>query len=224
MSSAKPSKELGHYRPLGPTFRRRRLELGLTLENVVAETRIQKAQLQAIENGSYLGLNHSVHTLGFVRRYAKLLDLDQGLAASAYLNQRGPLPKVRSQLIRQRVARPLVGSRILSRALFIAIAAAITAYLIWQLAILTTPPRLNVSYPPDNQLIYGGSLEVRGQTNPGAQIKVNGQQVYIDDKGNFSVGLDLGEGLNLITVEARNSAGKTTTVERSILVRSSANP
>ncbi len=224
MTSRKP-RNLGQTtsttspQTLGYRLRQRRIELGLTLEHVVAETRIQKAQLQSIENGSYSGLEHGVHTLGFVRHYATLLGLDSKEVTVAYLAQRGDIPRSTGRMPRTRIGRTLVGSRLLTWAIAGLVIAAIAGYLIWQLVILTAPPRLSVSYPSDNQLVSGSTLEVRGHTAAGAEVKVNGQLVYVDENGAFTARLELAEGLNIITVEASNSRNQASTIERSVLVR-----
>ncbi|MBI4101310.1 helix-turn-helix domain-containing protein [Candidatus Microgenomates bacterium] len=204
---------------VGKTLRRRRLELGLSLDEIASETRIQKASLKAIEQSNYDDLPHSVHNLGFVRRYARLLGLDQTTAATKYLLERGPLPRSRSRLKKQKITSPIVGSRIFTRLVLAGVLLLVVGYLIIQLSVLAAPPRLNITQPLEDQVVRGSSLEIRGQTTPGADVYVNGQLIYVNDDGSFTTKLTLPEGLQIITIEAKNKRGKTSSVERSILIR-----
>ncbi|NLB17344.1 MAG: helix-turn-helix domain-containing protein [Syntrophomonadaceae bacterium] len=61
---------------LGEMLRTRRLELGLSLEEVEEETKIRKYYIMALENNDFHLLPAMVYASGFVRRYARLLGLD----------------------------------------------------------------------------------------------------------------------------------------------------
>ena len=62
---------------LGHKFRTVRESQGLTLEQMTARTRIQKVHLKALEEDSFAQLPERVFTKGFVRAYARSLDLDE---------------------------------------------------------------------------------------------------------------------------------------------------
>ncbi len=62
---------------LGNKFRTVRESQGLTLEQMAARTRIQKAHLKALEDDAFAQLPERVFTKGFVRAYARSLDLDE---------------------------------------------------------------------------------------------------------------------------------------------------
>lgn len=62
---------------LGNRFRTARESQGLTLEQMTSRTRIQKAHLKALEEGSFERLPERVFTKGFVRAYARSLELDE---------------------------------------------------------------------------------------------------------------------------------------------------
>ena len=62
---------------LGQRLREARMRRGWTLEQVFDRTRIQLRYLEAIEAGNYSSLPATVYIRGFVRTYAKLLDLDE---------------------------------------------------------------------------------------------------------------------------------------------------
>ncbi len=61
---------------LGLILQEARENKGLTLEQVQEETRINASYLEALENGEYSVLPSPVHVRGFLRNYARFLDLD----------------------------------------------------------------------------------------------------------------------------------------------------
>ncbi|MBI3984029.1 helix-turn-helix domain-containing protein [Candidatus Microgenomates bacterium] len=205
-------------RGLGKTFSQRRRELGLSMAQMAAETKIQVRWLKALEQGDYQALAHTVHTVGFVRRYAKTLGLSGQTAVAKYLLERGPLPGQPRQIKRQRVQRSLIGSRLLLWSGLGIVIVAVVAYLFWQLSVLARPPQLSIASPQENQLLTQLATELDGQTTTGAEVLVNGQTVYVDEQGRFTTSLNLATGINVITVEARNSRGQTTRRQLTVLV------
>ncbi|MXO60877.1 DUF4115 domain-containing protein [Altererythrobacter salegens] len=60
----------------GPRLRAARETLGLTLEQVAAQTRIPQRHLKTIEAGEYSDLPGRTYAVGFARTYAKTVNLD----------------------------------------------------------------------------------------------------------------------------------------------------
>ena len=204
---------------LGKWLRQLRLKRGIALPKVAAETHIQLGILRAIEADQYRGLPHNVHTLGFVRRYAKFLGQDMAKAATSYRELRGPLPRASGHLRKQRVSGPIATSRLFVVGLISVGLVIVGIYLVWQIKVLTTAPSLSISAPSDNQVLNSTNIEVAGQTTPGAEVIVNGQPQLVDSSGHFRTTLSLPSGVNTITVKAQNKRNKTTRLERSVLVQ-----
>ncbi|MFN2103243.1 MAG: helix-turn-helix domain-containing protein [Candidatus Promineifilaceae bacterium] len=61
---------------LGQILRQARENKGLSLEEVNEQTRISVRYLEALENGDYSALPTATHTRGFLRNYARFLDLE----------------------------------------------------------------------------------------------------------------------------------------------------
>jgi len=59
-------------------------------------------------------------------------------------------------------------------------------------------------------------ITIKGQTDPGGTVTVNGQTVIADQAGIFTVNIDLEEGVNHIKIDAANKKGKVTTKTRVI--------
>jgi hypothetical protein len=66
---------------------------------------------------------------------------------------------------------------------------------------------LEVTSPQDGVTVKTSQIEVRGRVSLGSEIFVNEKQVSHDQNGNFSVKIDLVEGVNPILVVAGNEVG-----------------
>lgn len=90
----------------------------------------------------------------------------------------------------------------------------------------TVPPTLSVSSPSDGYITNKNTITVSGTTNDVTSspvtVTVNGKEVTVDSDGAFSTDITLTSGSNTITVIAKDNAGKTTTITRT--VKYDANP
>lgn len=89
----------------------------------------------------------------------------------------------------------------------------------------TVPPTLNISSPVDGLVTNTASLTVKGVTNDVTSspvtvtIKLNNgtaESINVETDGTFSKILTLANGTNTITITATDSAGKSTTVTRTV--------
>lgn len=89
----------------------------------------------------------------------------------------------------------------------------------------TVPPTLNISSPVDGLVTNTASLNVKGVTNDATSspvtvtIKLNNgtaESVTVESDGSFNKVLTLANGTNTITITATDSAGKSTTVTRTV--------
>ena len=75
--------------PLGEYLKQAREKKGLSLEQIVSQTRIQEHHLQALESEDFANLPAKVFAKGFVRSYAKALGLDEEEALQCFLETSG---------------------------------------------------------------------------------------------------------------------------------------
>ena len=69
---------------VGKALRAKREELGLTLEDMHAKTKVGLKFLAAIENEEYEFLPPESYTIGFIRSYADAVGLDPGTVIAQY--------------------------------------------------------------------------------------------------------------------------------------------
>ena len=95
----------------------------------------------------------------------------------------------------------------------------------------TVPPTLNVTAPANNLITNQAACTVTGNTNDVTSspvtmtVKLNSgaaADVTVNGDGTFSKSLTLAEGANTITVVAKDGAGKTTTVTRTVTLDTAA--
>ena len=80
---------------------------------------------------------------------------------------------------------------------------------------LTEPPLLEVNLPESSQTI-DERVTIVGETDKEAILKINDQEIEINNDGGFSHEFDLQTGENKIFITAENKASKITKVERKI--------
>ena len=89
----------------------------------------------------------------------------------------------------------------------------------------TVPPTLNITSPAEGLITNSASVVVSGTTNDATSspvtVKVtvnNGtaQTAEVASDGSFSINVTLAEGSNTIKIVATDSAGKSTTIERTV--------
>ena len=84
----------------------------------------------------------------------------------------------------------------------------------------TVPPTLSVTSPTDGYITNKSTITVSGTTNDATSspvtVTVNGAAVSVGSNGAFSTTVNLTSGKNTITIIAKDSAGKTTTITRTV--------
>lgn len=95
----------------------------------------------------------------------------------------------------------------------------------------TVPPVLTITSPTDNLVTNNPSLTVSGTTNDVTSnpvtltVKLNSaesQTVEVQENGTFSYEVTLSEGVNTIVVTATDSSGKSTEIQRTVTLSTSA--
>lgn len=75
---------------VGEILRKRREELGIDLRDISRITKIRYDFLKAIEDGAFEKLPVEAYVRGYIREYAKILDIDPEPVIDAYIQQISP--------------------------------------------------------------------------------------------------------------------------------------
>ncbi len=193
-----------------------RNNLNFSLEEVSKKTGIKLRFLQSLESGDFRPLPADVYVIGFLRQLAELYVVDANELILQYKKEKN----IQKQVLNQRQAfvsgwykkyfgKLVITPKVLSVILGLMFVILTLGYIIWQLWSINRTPVLKVNEPQNNAVIPGSVVNVSGQTDPGADVSVNGQNIFVDGKGGFQTQAALSPGPEEITITASNRFGKS---------------
>ncbi len=219
--TARPVEELPSF---SAKLKNAREEAGLTKEKVAQLLNLPIKYLERLEAGEIEKLPADVYSKGFLRKYAKLLEIDAETLVAEYEKESRIANHLKSQahqpLSILRLRRFVITPKTLSWSLGLIILFLVAGYFFYQLHFLLSPPSLRVLEPASADFITNSAFVLfKGQTEPGVKLTINGQQSYIDKDGNFEQAINLIQGLNIIKVEATNRFGKSSFETKRIMLK-----
>ncbi len=196
-------------RTVSQILREERLRQGLSIAAVEKRTKIKRRFLEAIEVGDYKSLPSESYAVGFVKNYAKYLELDDYKIGRTFRREyeeehQKMIPSFsekKSSFIQKIVFNPKF-------LLVIILFAIIGGYLFFQYSAYFFPPSLTVNSPVENQVIQNNIVQIEGVTDPYATLKINGDETYINLDGSFSKSIYLFSGQREIEIISENRHGK----------------
>lgn len=192
-------------------IRDERLRQGLSIAQVEKKTKIKKKFLEAIEAGDYKSLPSESYAVGFVKNYAKYLNLDDYKIGKMF---RREFEYEHQKIIPNFTNKQMpFFIRIFSNPKFllvILLLILIGGYLIFQYSSYFFPPKLSVVKPLENQKMEGNIVEIEGKTDPYATVRINDDDTYINLDGSFKKTLYLFSGKREIKIISENRYGKKT--------------
>ncbi|MEK7134983.1 MAG: helix-turn-helix domain-containing protein [Patescibacteria group bacterium] len=203
---------------LAEFLKEKRQGKNLSLDELSDLTKIQVYHLEALEAGQFGKLPPLVYRVGIFKRLAKFLDVDKSEIIRMYKQE---VQAVETSSYDGNIIKSKQNSYFVltqkKLAIFLGVLFLIllSAYLSYQFKFLVGPPNLAVD-PKEDMVIQQGSLTVRGQTDSGVYLTINGENVYVASDGTFSKEVQLTSGINVIEVKAVNNFGKSTKIVRQI--------
>lgn len=213
-------RQLGIDGGFGPTLRELREQRKLTRETLAELTKIHVSIIAALEEERIEDLTDPQYAERHVHAIVQLLE-----GRLAYF-----LPKYR-ELIAKKLppnrevfgVRPTVRRRdffvttqFVAFGGFLLLVGITGAYLVWQARILQDPPPLVISSPSEGQSLSEPRVEIRGTTDPGAVVSVNGRNAVVDPSGAFYDDVYVPRGLTTFTIIARRRYGSSVTETRRV--------
>lgn len=208
---------------IGEILQTEREKHELSLPEVARHTKIKQRYLQALEENQFLDLPAATFVKGYIKTYAELLGLDhQPLIA---LLRRDFEESAKGKLVPRDFIKPVLKQRqFWQPATFVVLGLALiflslVGYVGFQWHQLNQPPNLQIRTPTQDELV-ASRVAVRGQTSPDAIVTVNSQPVALQPDGSFQTEIFLTrEGVNTITVEAKDRQGRSTLEQRTVRVK-----
>ncbi len=215
-------KEVTPSETFGEKLYKARKKRGLSLKEIEKNTKIRACYLAALEEGDYDSLPPDVYTQGFLRNYAKYLNLDYKKILRLYKRERGikeNIKKVKSPSIPKPIYSP---SFVITPKTFLIIflilgLVLILGYIWFQFSAFASPPSLEIEEPADNITVKTDTITIQGETETTAELQINKQPINIDAQGRFKTIISLQNGINYIEIVAKNKMDKQRVVNRTIM-------
>jgi transcriptional regulator with XRE-family HTH domain len=195
-----------------------RKSLNLPLKTVAGKTAIKIQFLEGLERGDFTVLPPDVYALGFLRQLAEVYSIDGAALVEQYKKEKLILNQLKLRKLTQRpclkkyFGKIVVTPKLLSISLGVLFVAATVIYIVWQVASINKTPALEIFQPQNNQVVTGSFLTVKGKTDAGMNVSVNGNKdVFVDNSGNFEIQLALEPGPTNLEIVAQNKFGKSVT-------------
>lgn len=207
---------------LGQKLAETRIKKGLSLDEISQSTKIKTSFLAAIEKGEYEKLPSVSYVSGFVRNYARFLDLpeDEILALFRREFNEEKVFKVLPTGLPKDQEFPLSGFKLKQTFILILVVfVAVFAYVVFQYRYAFLNPPLTISSPNEMETISRQTVEVIGKTDPNSTVYVDKNEVSVDSNGYFQKALSVFPGKTVITIKVVNKFGKQTTLVRNIIVK-----
>jgi len=189
---------------LGEKLHTLRKEARLTLSELSEMTKIQKSYLKAFEANAFHKLPDPIYARNYLKTLARTLGGEEAYYIDQFEQERGTCDVVnKHQTPRQRTRASslFVTSRFAHICLFVLLIGAFASYIGFEVKTIISPPHLSISSPADGFLTTDATIMVKGKTEKGASIKINGQTVLLAQDGTFEKEIALERGINVLHIE-----------------------
>jgi cytoskeletal protein RodZ len=202
---------------LAEFLKERRQAKNLSLEKLSDLTKIMVYYLEALEAGQFEKLPASVYRTGIFKRFAKFLEVDENEIIQMYQQdvQSVEMSPNKNIIKPQKSSYFVLTPRKLAIFFGVLLLVLLFIYLYYQFNFLVGPPNLAVD-PKEDMIIQQESLTIKGKTDNGVSLTINGENVYVASDGSFSKEVQLTSGINVIEIKAVNNFGKSTKIIRQI--------
>ncbi len=207
---------------LGEKLRKLRTDSRMTLHDISKATKIQEKYLEFLETGVYEKLPADVYVKGFLRSYARYLNVEEEALVKLYERERNIQENLgretRVQTVQSSFA-PLsfvITSRSLAMVGIFLLVFGAFFYLYREFRNFAAEPQLIVFEPQNGTIVDGQEVTVRGKTDKGAQVTLNDQGVFVDGEGAFSDRVPVRAGMNTVVIRTVNRFEKEKIVTLSV--------
>ena len=200
---------------LGEKLKKLRGDFRMSLTEISKATKIQTKYLEYLEEGQYEKLPAEVYVRGFLRSYARYLNIDEQVLVKLYERERNiqvnlgrPVSSSTFNIRHLNIRSFVITPRSLTVAMIFLLVGASFFYLYREFRSFAGVPRLVILSPSDGMVTEANEITVEGKTDKGARVSINNQPVFVGSGGEFSDKLILQPGLNTLTIVAINRFDK----------------
>ncbi len=206
---------------LGEYLRQIRESKGLDIRNVATECGIPEKALKLLENGEFQHLPADVYVMGFLKKISVYYGIQSGVLVEQYKRERKvELPEEIRNKTPLGTGRMFISvtPKMLSFILGAVLIIATLIWLVWQVFQINTSPELEIYEPKPGTVVKESVVRVKGKTDPGTNLNINKEKVFVDKDGLFYAELSLSSGQKDLVFESENKFKKKATETLSIIV------
>lgn len=210
-------------RTVGEILKEEREAKFYSLDEVEKATKIRKELLEALEADDYNRLPPSTFVQGFIKNYARFLNLDAQKLLAVY--RREFSDKKHPPQVMDAFANPLEKTKLqftpakLLGLVVVLVVISFFVYLWTQYRQFALPPTLQISSPTDQLTTDNPLINVEGKTDPEVKVAINNQDISVDTEGKFKEEISLTSATNKITISAISKFGQKITLERTVYLK-----
>ncbi len=212
-------KKISRIESWGEKLRQARLKKNWRIDDIAKKINIRPEYLIALEDERLENLPAGLYGKNFIKEYATFLGLnlkeiiqDWDLQTSE-INHEDPFS--RKILARHQF---IIFPKIIRNLLIISAIIICFLYLIFYFKKIILAPQLTITQPTTNLALHGTNITISGQTEPEAEVRINGEIVLNNHNGYFNEVVNLKKGLNNIIIKAKKKYSREQTITRQILV------
>ncbi len=203
------------FETLGEYLSSVRKDHNLTIEEVSHKTGVFEKFISYLEQGKYNLLPPEVYVIGFLKKISVIYKISSDDLIAQYKKEKGLLTVsiVESQDLIPRLKKYFTELTITPKNISIISALVLlvlfVGYVVVQIMSVNKTPKLEVYQPSSNTVIEGSTIMLKGKTDSGITLSVNGQNVFVNKDGTFEQQLGVVPGQKEFSITAKNKFGKT---------------
>ncbi len=201
---------------LGEKLKKIRKKSGISLAEMSVKTKIKQDYLKKIESNSFEKMPFDVYIKGFLRSYAKHLNLSSEKIIAQFNKEVGVRKNVRryrkkgTKKFKFEMTGFIITPKMVSILISVIIFLVGFSYFYLEVNHFSRKPNLVIEAPKSLNSIDSSSVEIRGFTDLENKITINNESIFIDSKGKFKETIGLQKGPNEIIIEASNKFNRNT--------------
>lgn len=194
-------------------------EIGLS--EAATKLNIKEEYLSALEKGAYSLIPGGIYEKLFLKKYSHFLGLNPKAIEKERQKERTKKSDEEDVFSKKKIEKKhfIVMPKIFRNIAMVSGFLILSLYIVFCLKTSLSAPKVEIFFPPENLVTQEKNIEISGRASEKTQITVNEKTVLKDSSGIFKENLELKNGLNSITILAKNRYGQETIIKRDVLVK-----
>ncbi|MFA6393584.1 MAG: helix-turn-helix domain-containing protein [Patescibacteria group bacterium] len=218
MVNFKATKILADSEVLAEEFKAARRNRGLGVPEAARKSQIGIKYIKAIEAGRLELLPAGIYRKNFLREYADFLGFDSKELLKSFPEAQADREVNSPFSCRVARTRTIIIPKIMKGIGVAAVAVTCLFYLQTRFSMVVSPPSLSIANPSEDMKLDAREINIIGMTDPETEVTINNNLVLTGANGDFSKMINLREGINVITIIAKNKFGPEKKIVKQILV------